>query len=214
MFTPAQLQANLQETLVLMDEFASGTAPAQRAARKIAAKLQELGIPYVVAGGLAVGANGYMRATVDVDLILTRQGLARFKEHALGVGWVEKFKGSKGMKDAEFKVDVDVLTPDEKPGDGKTCPFNFPSPESLGQEVGGIWSGLKLLPLRDLIELKLASGITLAGRLKDLADVQELIKANRLPKEFEGKLHPFVQSKYRELWSGAQVKDPYEEKSG
>lgn len=194
-----------------MDEFASGTAPAQRAARKIAAKLQELGIPYVIAGGLAVGARGYQRATVDVDLILTRQGLAKFKERALGVGWVEKFAGSKGMLDAEYKVNVDVLTPDEKPGDGKTCPFKFPNPEGLGEEIGGIWPGVKMLPLRDLIELKLASGLTSAGRLKDLADVQELIKANRLAMEFAAKLHPFVQQKFRDLWAGAQVEDPYKE---
>lgn len=211
MLSQAELRANFEEALRLMDDFASGSAPAQKAARKIAAKLQDLGIPYVVVGGLAVAARGYQRVTVDVDLILTRQGLAKFKEHALGVGWVEKFKGSKGMKDAEYKVDVDVLTPEEKPGDGKTCPFNFPNPESLGDDVGGIWSGLKMLPLRELIELKLASGLTLARRLKDLADVQELIKANRLRVEFANTLHPFVQAKYRELWTNSQVKDPYEE---
>lgn len=211
MQSQAQLRANFEEALRLMDEFASGTAPAQKAARKVAAKLQELGIPYVIVGGLAVGARGYQRATVDVDLILTRQGLAKLKEHALGAGWVEKFKGSKGLRDAEHKVNVDVLTPDEKPGDGKTCPFNFPNPEALGEDVGGIWSGVKMLPLRDLIELKLASGLTSAGRLKDLADVQELIKANRLQIEFSNKLHAFVKAKYRELWAGAQVKDPYDE---
>jgi hypothetical protein len=211
MQTQDQLRSNFEEALRLMDDFASGTAPAQRAARKVAARLQELEIPYVIAGGLAVAARGYMRVTVDVDLILTREGLARFKERSLGLGWVEKFKGSKGMRDAEFRVNVDVLTPNEKPGDGKSCPFNFPNPASLGEEVGGIWSGLKVLPLRELIELKLASGLTSVGRLKDLADVMELIKVNKLPVAFGQKLHPFVQSKYADLWTGAQVKDPYEE---
>lgn len=194
-----------------MDQFATGEAPAQKAARKVAKHLRDLGIPYVVAGGLAVAAYGYQRATVDVDLILTRDGLARFKERWLGVGWVERFEGSKGMIDAEFKVKIDVLTPDEKPGDNKSCPFNFPSPEGLGEEIGGIWSGVKLLPLRDLIELKVASGLTSPARLRDHVDVMELIKINDLTLAFAGELHSFVRDKYRELWNNSQFEDPYEE---
>lgn len=211
MLTRQQKQENFEEALRLMDQFETGDAPAQKAARKLADRLKELGIPYVVAGGLAVAAHGYKRATVDVDLVLTREGLEKFKERWLGVGWVERFKGSKGMRDAEHNVKVDVLTPDEKPGDGKTCPFNFPNPENLGEAMGGIWQDVKILPLRELIELKLASGITSRARLKDLVDVMELIKVNQLPADFGSKLHPFVQAKYTELWNNAQVKDPYEE---
>lgn len=204
-------QAGFAEALKLMDEFASGHAPAQKAARKIADRLRELGIPYVVAGGLAVAAHGYARVTVDVDLILTREGLAEFKNRSLGLGWVERFRGSKGVKDAEFGVQIDVLTSEERPGDGKSCPFTFPDPSSLGEDLGGIWTGVKILPLRELVELKLASGITLPARLKDLADVIELIKVNTLPQDFGDRLHPFVREKYRELWSHSQTKDPYEE---
>ena len=129
MLTRAEKQANFEEALRLMDQFESGDAPAQKAARKIADHLAKLGISYVVAGGLAVAAHGYKRATVHVDLLLTAEGLQRFKVRWLGVGWVERFAGSKGMRDAEFGVKIDVLTPDEKPGDGRTCPFNFPSPD-------------------------------------------------------------------------------------
>ena len=41
--------------------------------------------------------------------------------------------------------------------------------------------GVKFVTLEKLIELKLASGITAPDRLKDLADVQELIKVTRSP---------------------------------
>jgi len=211
MLSREQKQANFEEALRLMDQFESGEAPAQKAARKVADRLKELGIPYVVAGGLAVAAHGYKRATVDVDLLLTREGLQKFKARWLGAGWVELFKGSKGMRDAEFNVKLDVLTPEEKPGDGKSCPFNFPSPENLGEAMGGIWKDVKILPLRELIELKLASGITSPARLKDLVDVMELIKVNALPADFGDKLHPFVRARYTELWNSAQVEDPYEE---
>ena len=55
---------------------------------------------------------------------------------------------------------------------------------------------------RALIELKLASGMTSAGRLKDLGDVQELIKTLDLPRDFADELHAFVRDKYVELWDG------------
>jgi hypothetical protein len=54
------------------------------------------------------------------------------------------------------------------------------------------------------VELKLASGMTNAGRLKDLADVMELIKVLNLPADFSEQLHPYVRPKFQELWSEAR----------
>ena len=50
------------------------------------------------------------------------------------------------------------------------------------------------------MELKLASGISHPGRLKDLADVQELIQARGLPLDLRDELDPSVREKYTELW--------------
>src|SRR5207302_9645524 len=58
----------------LAGRVAMGDAPAQLAMRKIARLLEEEGIPYAVAGALALGQPGYLRATVDVDLLLNRDG--------------------------------------------------------------------------------------------------------------------------------------------
>jgi len=55
------------------------------------------------------------------------------------------------------------------------------------------------LTLEKLIELKLASGMTAPHRLKDLADVQELIKVENLTADFAEKLNPFVREKFLEL---------------
>lgn len=52
-----------------------------------------------------------------------------------------------------------------------------------------------------MIELKLASGMTNAARLKDLADVQELIKVLKLPADFSGQLNAYVRDRYMELWN-------------
>ena len=70
---------------------------------------------------------------------------------------------------------------------------------------------LRLVPLERLVELKLASGKTAAHRLKDLADVLELVKAARLPLELGASLDASVRSKYEELWHAAQVFDPISE---
>jgi hypothetical protein len=47
-----------------------------------------------------------------------------------------------------------------------------------------------LLPLPRLIELKLASGMTAPHRLKDLADVIEVIRILKLPAELLEELDP------------------------
>ena len=65
----------------------------------------------------------------------------------------------------------------------------------------------RILPLPTLIELKLASGMTAPHRLKDLADVLELVRAARLPADLVEALDPYVREKYRELWEAAQVED-------
>jgi hypothetical protein len=44
--------------------------------------------------------------------------------------------------------------------------------------------------------------MTNLGRLKDLADVIELIKMRELTEQFADELDPYVRGKYLELWRG------------
>ena len=67
---------------------------------------------------------------------------------------------------------------------------------------------MRYLRLEKLIELKLSSGMTNPNRLKDLADVQELIKAIRPPRELADRLNPFVREKFLEFWDGVQSQPP------
>ena len=62
-----------------------------------------------------------------------------------------------------------------------------------------------LLPLPLLVELKLASGISAPHRLKDLADVIELVRALSLPRDFAASLDASVRPKFEELWDAAQA---------
>ena len=63
---------------------------------------------------------------------------------------------------------------------------------------------VRLLPLPKLVELKLASGMTAPHRLKDLADVLELIRALKLSPDFAAQLDPYVRAKFLELHDAAQ----------
>jgi hypothetical protein len=184
--------------------FFMGEADVQRALERLAGILEEKGIPYAIIGALALNEWGYRRVTVDVDVLLTREGLSALKQEVVGRGYVEKFPGSRGLRDTEAGVTVDVVLAGEYPGDGKPKPVAFPDPGQTavrGRRVA-------LLPLESLVELKLASGISAPHRLKDLADVLELIKALSLPLEKAASLDPYVRAKYEELWRAAQTAEP------
>jgi hypothetical protein len=183
--------------------FFMGEADVQRALERLARVLDEKGIPYAVVGALALNEWGYRRVTVDVDILLSPEGLRRLKLEVLGRGYVEKFPGSRGLRDTEAGVDIDVLLTGEYPGDGKPKPVAFPDPA----EVAVRGRRVSLLPLPTIIEMKLASGISAPHRLKDLADVLELIRALSLPRETSDSLDPSVRAKYDELWRAAQAAD-------
>jgi hypothetical protein len=65
----------------------------------------------------------------------------------------------------------------------------------------------RVLSLPTLVELKLASGLSAPHRLKDLADVLDLIRVASLPADFAARLDASVRGKYQELWQAAQVRD-------
>lgn len=168
--------------------------------KHIVARLEELGIPYALAGAMAMFFHGYRRFTEDVDLLVTRDGLKRIHEALEGLGYVPPFPGSKQLRDADTGVRIEFLVTGDYPGDGKPKPVSFPDPAQAREEVGGVYC----LPLAKLIELKLASGMTNPGRLSDLGDVQRMIQTLGLAQDLAERLDPFVRDKYRELWSSVQ----------
>ncbi|MCD4726507.1 MAG: nucleotidyltransferase family protein [Pirellulales bacterium] len=174
------------------------------ALQRIAERLREMNIPYAIAGGMAMFAHGYRRFTEDVDILVSRDGLQRIHQELEGLGYVPLFSGSKNLRDAESGVRIEFLVTGDYPGDGKPKPVAFPDPQQASVERNNV----SYLSLPSLIELKLASGMTAADRLKDLADVQELIRILRLPREFAEQLSPFVREKYVELWRAVQDKGP------
>jgi hypothetical protein len=114
LWPPVTLEPEIERRLVegarFTEEFHMGTSRVHKAMEALVARLDELGIPYAILGALALNAYGYLRATVDVDVLLTREGLERFKAALLGRGYPEKFL-KPGCPRPERKVDIDACSP-------------------------------------------------------------------------------------------------------
>jgi hypothetical protein len=154
--------------------------------------LHEHGVRYLVAGGLAVVAHGYVRFTADVDLVLDMDArnlrAAVDALHALGyrprapvaldefldpvtrAAWVR----DKGLtvfslySPAHPATEVDVFV---------EAPFDFPATYArrTTQEIeAGI--PVTFVGLDDLLEMKRR-----AGRAQDALDIERLEQINRAP---------------------------------
>ena len=173
-----------------------GEGTLNKTLERLSKDLDERGIDYMVIGAVALLAHGYPRFTEDIDLVLTAEGLEKFHKELIGLGYAPAFQGAKKrLRSTTDGVSIEVMTTGEYPGDGKPKPVSMPEPLEASVEIDGI----KFVTLEKLIELKLASGISAADRLKDLADVQELIKIRKLDSDFATKLDPYVRTKYLEL---------------
>jgi hypothetical protein len=179
-----------------------------RALHRLIARLEEADIPYALVGALALNQHGYERATTDIDIVMTREGLEKFRERFLGLGYRPAFPDAhRTFRDTEDQVKIDVLITGGFPGDGKPKPVTFPDPQDAI-----VLNHIRVVTLEKFFELKLASGMTAPHRLKDLADVQEAIRALELPLTFGAKLDPSVRGEYERLWHTVNdTIDPYDE---
>src|SRR5262249_5380043 len=59
-------------------------SPQHQTMRRLARRLKKAGIPYAIVGAMAVNAHGAERTTKDVDILLTADGLERFRREFVG----------------------------------------------------------------------------------------------------------------------------------
>jgi len=168
---------------------------------RVTKRLHDEAIPYAVIGGMALAAHGYVRFTDDVDILTTIEGLDAIHQRLVGRGFVPAFQGArKALRDTTTGVKVEFITAGEYPGDGKPKAVSFPDPRGSAVEI----EGYNVISLPKLIELKLASGLTAPHRLRDLADVQDLIVALKLPGELAEELDQSVRPEYIRIWEASR----------
>lgn len=182
----------------------AGAGRLYEALRRLTHRLDAEGIPYALLGGLALAEHGYPRLTEDVDLLMTPSGLERFRQQLVGRGYRPAFSGAQKMfRDTETGVRIEIVITGEYPGDGLPKSVAFPDPTLPGVMVE--IEGVRVVALEKLVELKLASGTSAPHRLRDLADVQDLIARLNLPLGLADRLDPSVQAAYRDLWEKAHA---------
>ena len=169
---------------------------------RLSSRLRAEGIDHVIVEGMALVLHGYVRVTGDVDLVTTPDGLNAIHQRLVGRGYQPAFEGSrKKLRNTETGVDIEFITTGEFPGDGKPKPVSFPDPKDVAVDRDGI----SVISLPKLIELKLASRLSAEHRrLRDLADVQDLIIALKLPRDLGDQIDPSVRQEYFRMWDAAQ----------
>lgn len=193
----------MEQALKRADEFFMRDSKVHRTARALSQRLSDLGIDFTIAGALALNAHGVLRATEDVDVLITREGLERFKQAWLGRGYLELRPGGKPVRDTETNVKIDFLLTGDFPGDGKQKPVSFPEPKTVSITS----DDFPVVSLPAYVQLKIASGMTAPHRPRDFDDVIRLLKARQIPLELSDQLNPYVREKFAELWKLAQVPD-------
>lgn len=154
-------------------------------ARAVLKALTDAGVRFVVVGGLAVNAYGYLRLTLGIDLVaqLTAENIRRAFDALASLGYrpmvpvtAEQFGDAptregwireKGMRVLRFHSDLHPLTPVDL---FVTEPFPFEEAyrNATVRDLSDV-GGIRVVALETLKRMKQE-----AGRPQDLADVDNL----------------------------------------
>jgi hypothetical protein len=119
--------------------FFKGQGMLNKTLLKIAVDLERTGIDYAVIGAIALNQHGYKRFTEDIDILMTKEGLKKFQEKLVGLGYQPAFQGAtKRFRTAAENVLVEIVTTGEYPGDGLPKPVAFPDPSESSLEIDGV----------------------------------------------------------------------------
>ena len=180
--------------------FFEGKGPVPDTLRRLAETLRSAGIPHIFMGATAVYAYGYERTTRDVDICMRREDLERFRRDLVGRVYEAVPGRSRRFVDTATGVTVDVLIAGEIAGNTrKQREVLFPDPSEAIQV-----DDLPLVSLPRLIELKLVT-----WRLKDWADVIELIRERCLDESFGDQFNPLVRQAYLQCYDQKLEEDRY-----
>src|SRR5438067_999774 len=173
----------------------TGTAVAQ-AAHAVSGLLSDHGIANLIAGGLAVQLHGYPRMTVDVDIVVP--DVQQAHDFLVANGYKASAAQPMAVIDPIRRVKIDLL-PSGKCLKGE-CEVPFPELEKSD-------AVMKPVALETLISLKLDSWKhSPTRRMRDKADVAELIMRNELPRDL--KVHRAAKDEYLALWDALAAEPP------
>ena len=173
-----------------------------KALRELHDRCADEGIPFAVVGALAMQQRGYVRFTEDIDIVTTPAGLVLIHARLVGLGISARGPGlRKKLRDTVNRVNIDVIQSGEHAGSPES-PVVYPDPDSADFVAGD--GGIRYATLDALIRFKIASGVW-GHRPRDLADVQDLVKANALDEGFAVRLPEPLRAKYVEIVEASRL---------
>jgi hypothetical protein len=169
----------------------TGTSSLDHTARTAVARLADCDIPHLIVGGLAVQEHGYYRVTLDVDIVVpdVLEALETLAADLTGP-FVRVAGVEDSVRDQRNAVPVNLLPAGQVLKRG--CEVPFPQPQTVSATP-------VVVALGDLISLKLDSWAhSPMRRVKDKADVVELIHRRSLPRDLA--VQAAVFKLYQETW--------------
>lgn len=140
-----------------------------------------------VLGGIAVYLHGGGRSTIELDLYTSDRRSTADQLEAVGAKWDRA-----GREHVLEGIRIHTVTPEEA---------------KHTVERTSIIDGVRVVSLKDLITIKLISGLNSPGRAKDVGDVEELIRAIPLDKRFAEKLPADLRGPFKGLVDGVRAND-------
>ncbi len=193
------------ERLKEIDMFFQGNDPVHKTLRRTVKRLEKAGIPYAIVGAMAVNAHGQRRTTDDIDLLLSSDGLQRFRDHFVPKQYAPVPGRPRRFVDRLNGVTIDVLETGRFPGTGKPGPVAYPDPQAVGERI----EKALVVNLPTLIQLRLA-----ARRYYDFGDVVNLIRVHDLDESYLPNLHPSLHQDFIECLEEKRREDEYIARNG
>jgi hypothetical protein len=190
----SDIESILNQDAYILRE-ATGTSGLLKTARTAVSVLADHDIPHLIVGGLAVQEHGYPRVTINVDIVVpdVLEAVELLTASVTGPFFrVPKIPDR--VEDRRNGVLIDLLPAGQVLKAG--CKIPFPQPAKVAEQF-------QFISLEDLISLKLDSWNGSPNRrIKDKADVVELIKYRNLPRELA--VAPAIRALYTETWDALQ----------
>jgi hypothetical protein len=174
----------------------TGTSGVVQTAQAAVTALADHDIPHLIVGGIAVQEHGYPRVTIDVDIVVPDVLEAvEFLTADLSGPFARVAGCEDRVEDRRNGVFVDLLPAGRVLKRG--CKVPFPHPAKTTEK-------LQIVKLEELISLKLDSWANSPSkRLRDKADVTELILRGKLPRALA--VAAVVLPLYLETWDALQA---------
>ena len=157
-----------------------GTGPILETAREISELLRANNVEGAIVGGVAVGLHGRVRATEDVDVLIT----------------ADSSRLGNLLTSAGFTFDAST-----REFSKRGVPTHLVTRAEVGSRSFQFVDidGIRTVSLADLINIKLRSGRDNILRARDLGDVVDLVRANRLTGDFTGRIDSDLRADFRRI---------------